>query len=167
MRRWKNCFHFVPSLVWYPESLGCSVGLHFPLHVFSKWLITMLRCRNLFTVAVKFMWLCVLCLFDVSTFAVSAVETWRDFWMFDVHCVYSWSFLFAFTSAFIPHAIGGGVLTMVCICCKKTNEWGLDHFFFSLVTMTHDDGSDCECIVILVQDEGLSANAVGGRRSVP
>ena len=33
--------------------------------------------------------------------------------------------------------------------------------------MTHDDGSDCECIVILVQDEGLSANAGGGRRSVP
>ena len=25
----KGCFHFVPSLVWYPESLGCSVGLHF------------------------------------------------------------------------------------------------------------------------------------------
>ena len=61
----------------------------------------------------------------------------------------------------------GGVLTLVCICCKTTNEWGLDRFFFSLVTMTHDDGSDCECIVILVQDEGLSANAGGGRRSVP
>jgi len=44
--------------------------------------------------------------------------------MFDVHCVYSWSFLFAFTSAFIPHAFEGvgGVLTLVCICCKQLNE---------------------------------------------
>ena len=25
--------------------------------------------------------------------------------MFDVHCLYSWSFVFAFTSAFIPHAV--------------------------------------------------------------
>ena len=42
---------------------------------------------------------------DIRTFAVSAVETWRDFSMFAVHCVYSWSFVFVFTSAFIAHAI--------------------------------------------------------------
>ena len=62
---------------------------------------------NLFTVGVKF--IVALCYFlfklDISTFAVSAVETWRDFSMFAVHCVYSWSFVFVFTSAFIAHAI--------------------------------------------------------------
>ena len=57
---------------------------------------------------------------------------------------------------------GGGVLTPVCICCKATDEWGSDRFFFSLVTMADDDVSVCECVVILVQDEGLSANAGGG-----
>ena len=62
---------------------------------------------------------------------------------------------------------GGGVLTPVCICCKTTDEWVSDRFFCSLVTMAHDDGSVCECIVILVQDEGLSGNAGDGWRSVP
>jgi len=32
--------------------------------------------------------------------------------------------------------------------------------------MAHNDGSVCESIVILGQDEGLSANAGGGWRSV-
>ena len=62
---------------------------------------------------------------------------------------------------------GGGVLTPVCICCKTTDECSSDRFFCSLVTMAHDDVSVCECIVILVQDEGLSANAGGGWHSVP
>ena len=161
----------MPSLVWYPESLGCSPGLHFPLHVFSKWLIKILRCRSLFTVAVKFMCLCVIYFLynlDISTFAVSAVETWRDFWMFDVHCV---SFLFALTSAFIPHAIEGEwgwgwYFDTGLYLLQAADEWGSDCFFLSLFTMTHDDGSDCECIVVLVQDEGLSAIAGGGTHSV-
>ena len=34
----------------------------------------------------------------------------------------------------------GGVLTLVFICCKTTDEWGSDHFFFSLVTMADDNG---------------------------
>ena len=62
---------------------------------------------------------------------------------------------------------GGGVLTLVCICCKTTDEWVSDRFFFSLATMADDDGSVCECIVILVQDERLSADAGGGWGSVP
>ena len=56
---------------------------------------------------------------------------------------------------------GGGVLTLVCIGCKKIDECGSDRFFCSLVTMAHDDVSVCECIVILVQGERLSAGAGG------
>ena len=62
---------------------------------------------------------------------------------------------------------GGGVLTPVCIGCKTTDEWVSDRVFFSLVNMAHDDGSVCECIVILVQDEGLSGKAGDGWHSVP
>ena len=49
---------------------------------------------------------------------------------------------------------GGGCSDTGLYLLQAADEWGLDRFFFSLVTMTHDDGSDCECIVILVQDEG-------------
>jgi len=62
---------------------------------------------------------------------------------------------------------GGGVLTPVCIGCKKIDECGSDRFFCSLVTVAHDDVSVCECNVILVQDEVLSANTGGGWGSVP
>jgi hypothetical protein len=33
--------------------------------------------------------------------------------------------------------------------------------------MAHDDGSVCECVIIIVEDAGLSASAGGGWHSVP
>lgn len=89
--------------------------------------------------------------------------------MFDVHCVYCCSFPFAFQNAFILYAIQEWVWVVfwhwfVSASRKLMNE---AQTISSSVLSSLWWWICFECIVILIQGEGLSANAGGGWCSVP
>jgi hypothetical protein len=102
---------------------------------------------------------------DISTFAVSAVETWRDFRMFDVHCV---QLLFSICISKCIYTLccsgvdGGGLYLLQGNWWMRLRPFLLQSCHCGLWWWICS-----ECIVILIQHEGLSANAGSGWCSVP